>query len=117
MSIVLNVRRGERKRCQHREDPTLLITAFLEKAQQVGALQATLAANGQAESAQRLSQLELALRRVREELVGLSETPQPTNADLLIAYDAIVDLIAAVEEIMDQQGAFTDLPGNVPLVA
>jgi hypothetical protein len=47
----------------------------------------------------------------------LSETPQPTNADLSIAYDAIADLIAAVEEIMDQQGAFTDLPGNVPLVA
>lgn len=98
-------------------DAALLITAFLEKAQQVGALQATLAANGRPELAQRLSRLKLALRRVREELAGLSETPQPTNADLSIAYDAIADLIAAVEEIMNQQGAFTDLPGNVPLAA
>jgi hypothetical protein len=117
MSTILNARRGERKHCQHGEEPALLITAFLEKAQQVSALQATLTANGRPELAQRLSRLELAIRRVQEELAGLSETPQPTNTDLSIAYDVIADLIAAVEEIMDQQGAFTDLLGNVPLVA
>ena len=98
-------------------DAALLITSFSEKAQQVGALQAALAANGRPELAQRLSRLKSALGRVREELAGLEETPRPTNADLLIAYDAMVDLIAAVEEIMDQQGGFTDLPGNAPLVA
>jgi hypothetical protein len=116
MSAILNTRRNG-EHCQHGEDPALLIAAFSEKAQQVGALRATLEANGRPELVQRLSRLELALGRVREELAGLSETPQPTNADLSIAYDAIADLIAAVEEIMDQQGAFTDLPGNVPLVA
>jgi hypothetical protein len=95
---------------------TSLFTEFLEKEQEIGILRIALAANGQIVSAQRLSKLELALRRVREGLVRLSESLQPTDVELLAAYEAVIDLIEIVDEILDRRGVSTTLPGSVPLV-
>lgn len=93
-----------------------LFTEFLEQEQQLRALRTTLVANGQIGSAQRLSKLELALRGMRERFVELSEALQPTDVELLAAYDAVMDLIETVDEILDRRVVPATLPGSVPLV-
>jgi len=92
-----------------------LLTEFSKEEQKVRALRTALAASGQAESSQRFKKLELALQRVREKLVELEST-QLTSTDLLDAYEAILDLIEAVDEILDQRGTSVTLSESVPLV-
>ena len=94
-----------------------LFVEFLEKEQQIKALQTTLFANGQTKLAQRLRKLELALGNVREKLVELSESIQPTDAELVAAYDSVIDLIKIVDEILDRSSASAAVPGETPLVA
>jgi len=79
---------------------TRLFREFLDKTEQIGALQRLLVMQGSSTLAEQLGRLELALRGVREGLEEWSRHRCPRSVSLLV-YELLADLVETLHEVVD----------------